>query len=64
MVECLKSDDGRLEENEEHEFSEDSDCESEGELTDSSAPGNMRVDYEQKRGKKLLPVLKIGSLIA
>ena len=64
MVECLKSDDGRLEENEEHEFSEDSDCKSEGELIDSSAPGNMRVDYEKKRGKKLLPVLKIGSLIA
>lgn len=62
VIECLKSSGGHLENNEEHELAEDSDCETESELIDSSVAGNVKVGYEQKRGQKLLPVLKIGSL--
>jgi len=65
VIECLKSSGGHLEKNEEHEFPEDSDCETESELVDSSVAGStVNVGCEQGRGQKLLPVLMIGSLAA
>ena len=64
MIECLKISGGHLEKNEDHEFPEDSDCETESELADSSVAGSVKVGFEQKWGQKLLPVLKIGSLVA
>lgn len=57
VVGCYDS----LEKNEGHEFPEDSDYESEGELANNSLSGNGK---EQNRRQKLLPVLKIGSLAA
>jgi hypothetical protein len=64
VIECLKSSSGRLEKTEEYEFPEDSDCETESEPPSGSVVGNVKVDCEQKWGRKLLPVLKIGSLVA
>lgn len=64
MIECLNTRTGRLERNEEHEFSEDSDYESETELQDASVTGNTEADHGENRGQKLLPVLKVGSLAA
>jgi len=65
VIECLKSSGGYLEKNEEHEFPEDSDCETGSELASSSVAGStVKVSCEQKRGQKLLPVLMIGSLAA
>jgi len=64
VIECLKSGGGHLEKNEEHEFPEDSDCETESDLAGSSVAGNVNAGFEQKWEQKLLPVLKIGSLVA
>ena len=61
VMECLSTRAGRLEKNEEHEFSEDSDCESENELEDCPGTGNAGAGYEEQ---KLLPVLKVGSFAA
>ena len=64
MVECLNTRGGRLEKNEEHEFSEDSDYESENELKDGSVTGEAGADHGENWGQKPLPVLKVGSLAA
>jgi len=62
VVECYKGD-GHLEKTEEHEFLEDSDWESEHELASNPVPGNEEAGCE-KRGQKLLPVLRIGSPVS
>lgn len=64
VIECYKGDDGHLEKCDEYEFPEDSDYESERELVCNPISGNAEVSCEKKRGWKLLPVLKIGSLIS
>ena len=60
VLEYCEGADGRLERKEEHP--EDSDCESECEGDGAPISGDADVDCE--RGQELLPVLKIGSLIA
>jgi len=63
VVKCCKGGGGRLEESEEYEFSEDSDCESESESARNPASGNAEAGFE-KQGQKLLPVLKVGSFVS
>jgi len=60
LLEYCEGADGRLKKKE--ECPEDSDCESECEGDGDPVPGDADVGCE--RGKELLPVLKIGSLIA
>ena len=60
VLEYCEGADGRLEKKE--EYPEDSDCESECEGDGDPVSGDVDVDCE--RGQELLPVLKIGSLIA
>ena len=60
MIECFKSSGGYLEKNEEHEFPEDSDCETESEPADGSVAGDAKVGYEQEWGQKLLPFSRLG----
>ena len=64
MIECLDTRAGRLERNEEHGFSEDSDYESEDELQDGQVTGNTGANHGENQGRRLLPVLKVGSLVA
>lgn len=63
MIECCGGDDGHLEKSEEYEFHEDSDYESECERAGNQGSGDAEVGCEEKQGKELLPVLKIGSLV-
>jgi len=60
VLEYCEGADGRLERKE--EYPEDSDCESECERDGAPISGDADVGCE--RGQELLPVLKIGSLIA
>ena len=60
VLECCEGADGRLEKKE--EYPEDSDCESECEGDGDLVSRDGDTGSEQ--GKELLPVLKIGSLIA
>jgi len=60
VLEYCEGADGRLEKKE--EYPEDSDCESECEGDGDPVSGGADAGCE--RGKELLPVLKIGSLIA
>jgi hypothetical protein len=60
VLECREGTDGHLERNE--EYPEDSDCESECEGDVDPVSGDADVGCE--RGRELLPILKIGSLIA
>jgi len=60
VLECCEGADGRLEKKE--EYPEDSDCESECEGDGDPVSGDAKAGCEG--GKELLPVLKIGSLIA
>lgn len=64
VIEHYKGDDGHLEKSEEHEFPEDSDCESEHELVGNPVSGNAEVGCEKKQEQRLLPVLKTGSLVS
>lgn len=64
MVECFRGDDGHLEKGEEHGFSEGSDYESECEQASSLGSENAEASYGKREGQELLPVLKIGSVIA
>ena len=61
VIECLNTRAGRLGGDEEHEFSEDSDCQSERELKGGTVTGNAGAGCGEQ---KLLPVLKIGSFAA
>lgn len=63
VIQWNKGGDGYLDEGEEFEFSEDSDCESESELAGKPISGSSDLGRE-KRGQELLPVLKIGSLVS
>ena len=63
VMECCKGGGGHLEKSEEYEFPEDSDCESGSELASNPLPGNAEVCCEKRQEQKLLPVLKIGSLV-
>jgi len=63
VVECYKGDGGHLGESEEYEFPEDSDCESECDLSSNPVSGNAGAGCE-KGEQMLLPVLKIGSLVS
>ena len=63
VIEWYKGDGGHLEISEEHEFPEDSDYESEHELASNPTSENVEADCE-KRGRELLPVLKIGSPVS
>ena len=60
VLECCEGADGRLEKKE--EYPEDSDCESECKGDGDPVSGDAKAGCEG--GKELLPVLKIGSLIA
>ena len=60
VLECCEGANGRLEKK--GEYPEDSDCESECEGDDDPVSGDAEAGCEG--GKELLPVLKIGSLIA
>ena len=64
VMECLNTRAGRLAKNEVHEFSEDSDCESENELKDCPVTGNTGDAGASGGEQKLLPVLKVGSSAA
>ena len=64
VVGCFKGDDRQLEKSEECEFPEDSDCESECELASNPVSGNAKVGCGEGREQKLLPVLKIGSVVS
>ena len=64
MVEYYGGGDGHLKRNDEHEFSEDSDRESEYGLADNPASGNTMTGCERQGRELLVPVLKVGSLIA
>ena len=63
VVKCYEGGGCHLEESGEYEFSEDSDCESECELAGNPVSGNAEADFGE-RGQKLLPVLKVGSLVS
>ena len=63
VVKSYEGNGGRLEESEDYEFPEDSDCESEHEPAGNPVSGNTEAGRE-KGGPKLLPVLKIGSLVS
>ena len=64
VVEYYGGGDGHLKRNDEHEFSEDSDRENEYRLADTPASGNAVTGCERQGRELLVPVLKVGSLIA
>lgn len=62
MLEFHETADSRLENHEECEFPEDSDCESESEGNSNTVSGDNEVGCE--RDQKHLPAFRVGSLIA
>ena len=64
VIECCRRDDGHLEKSEEYEFTEDSDYEGEYEQAGNPGSGDAEASCEEKQEQELLPVLKIGSLVA
>lgn len=63
MLKCYRGHEGHLDGDDEDEYIEDSDYESEPESPPSPIHRDTKVNSEQKKERKLLPVLSVGSSI-